>query len=282
MLKRMTHWFCLLSLLVCTPHALAWGGKGHRLTGHVAYSLLTPTARANLAKIMGSADLAAMTLYLDTQRERLDKDIPGSREWHYDNKPACKDNVPVSAYCPQGNCASVQIGMAYKRLVDMHETKSAKQFAIFVLAHVIGDLHQPLHVADDNDAGGNQLRIHATWADGSEAQVNLHALWDTTIVEKMYRWQDERVVAARLVQEYADEGKAWVKKPMAVRIEETHAIAREVVYAKVPGFACGSTDEKETLNVGDAYLREAAQIIERQIARAGYSIAHMLNRALRD
>jgi hypothetical protein len=49
--------------------------------------------------------------------------------------------------------------------------------ALRFLIHFMGDLHQPLHFGKSTDRGGNQVPVK--WFD---AQVNLHMLWDTQMV----------------------------------------------------------------------------------------------------
>ena len=97
-----------LVILGSVADALAWGVKGHRIVGHVARELLSPDARAAISELMGSDDLATFALYLDQHKDRLDQQIPGSREWHYDDVPVC-ESKPHSEYCPAGRCASTQI-----------------------------------------------------------------------------------------------------------------------------------------------------------------------------
>jgi transposase-like protein len=44
-------------------------------------------------------------------------------------------------------------------------------------------MHQPLHAADNEERGGNQIKIRPP--DGRT--MNLHAAWDTALVERRYR-----------------------------------------------------------------------------------------------
>ena len=69
------------TVILSTPlDARAWGEKGHRIVGHVARELLVGSdTLAAIEQIMGSDDLANFALYLDQQKVRVDKDIPGTR-----------------------------------------------------------------------------------------------------------------------------------------------------------------------------------------------------------
>ena len=163
-----------LVILGSVTDATAWGSKGHRIIGLIAQELLSPETSAEISTIMGTADLATFGLYLDDNRDRLDAEIPGSRAWHYDNIPVC-GRKPHSEYCPNGSCASTQIARHRDLLADPHESKAHKQFAIWVLTHLIGDIHQPLHAADHEDRGGNMIQVRLPWG----RNANLHAAWDT-------------------------------------------------------------------------------------------------------
>jgi hypothetical protein len=154
----------LFSLLILgsVTDAMAWGSKGHRIIGLIARELLLPETSAEIETIMGSADIATFGLYLDDNKDRLEQQIPGSRAWHYDNIPIC-GRKPHSEYCPNGSCASTQITRHQNILADVHESKANKQLAIWVLTHLIGDIHQPLHAADHDDRGGNMIQVRLPW-----------------------------------------------------------------------------------------------------------------------
>jgi nuclease S1 len=142
-------------LLLCMSRAevQAWGATGCRIAGHIAHDLLTPETRAAIQQLMGSDDLATFALYLDQRKQQLEQQIPGSRAWHDDDVPMCA-TIPYAQYCANGTCASTQIVRHYRLLSDVHEPKSRQQFAVFVLTHLAGDIHPPLHGADNEAQGG--------------------------------------------------------------------------------------------------------------------------------
>ena len=68
----------------------------------------------------------------------------------------------------------------------------------------MGDLHQPLHAADDHDAGGNGKRISA----GGLGAGNLYQLWDVELVEQL--GSDPRRVASDLIKRiFEEERREW-------------------------------------------------------------------------
>jgi nuclease S1 len=66
--------------------------------------------------------------------------------------------------------------------MDKRADKLEKQEALKYLAHFIEDLHQPLHVADKNDPGGNLTQVRF-YNRGS----NLHRLGDSQLIEDKSR-----------------------------------------------------------------------------------------------
>ena len=53
-----------------------------------------------------------------------------------------------------------------------------KKIALKFIIHVIGDLHQPLHVGNGNDRGGNDIKVE--WF-GEPS--NIHAIWDSKLID---------------------------------------------------------------------------------------------------
>jgi hypothetical protein len=269
-----------------TSPADAWGSKGHRLVGLVAKELLATDARAAVTAIMGSDDLATFALFLDQNKMQLDKQIPGSREWHFDDVPVC-GTQPHDVYCKQGNCASTQIPAHRKDLTDSHSSTADRKFAIQVLTHLIGDIHQPLHAADNDDRGGNNIKVSVPGPGGGAKKTVLHSVWDTNLVEGLvahdYPGKSEVAVAKALVTKYADRAKSenWTSGTVDDWIAASHKLAADVAYGTLPGgFACGKDMEQTRIGLTPDYLAAGEKLVEEQIAKAGYRLADVLNKAL--
>ena len=121
--------------------------------------------------------------------------------------------------------------------------------------------------------------------DGRE--VNLHTVWDTSLVERLYGGQNEMTVAKRLVQQYASRAPEWQTGlinlvTIQAWVAESTRLAKEVAYGQLPSFACGADMEQTGIALSHDYLQQAEPIVEEQLAKAGYRVAFMLNRALGD
>jgi hypothetical protein len=55
-----------------------------------------------------------------------------------------------------------------------------------------------------------------------------------------------------------------------------------VTYGKLPGIACNADLEQTRIALSNDYLQQAGPVVEEQLAKAGYRLSFMLNRALGD
>ncbi|MFO0448555.1 MAG: S1/P1 nuclease, partial [Pseudomonadota bacterium] len=189
----------LAAALVLAPGlAAAWSAPGHRIVGLAAEQLLSGDARRELRALVGDESLADLGLYLDAERDRLARELPGSTKWHFDNRPVCDAAAPRARYCPDGHCASVQFERWLRVLADRAAPRERRVLALRIVVHVLADVHQPLHAADNRDRGGNDVNVG--W--GRRDQVrSLHRLWDRELVDAAMGRESERGFAMRLVSE---------------------------------------------------------------------------------
>ena len=283
-IKALAGWAVLMTALTLpAPDAAAWGAQGHRLTALIAYQLLSPSAQAQVKALLGADDLASASLYLDIHKDELEQAIKGSKEWHYDNRPACASSVPRADYCPAGSCASVQLRRHSRVLADANSSLARKRFALQVIAHLAADIHQPLHACDHHDAGGNAIKLTGTW----NGRANLHSVWDNDFVRRAFtspgfEGRSEPQIAAMLVEQITDEQKhAWRKGPITAWLQDSHAVAVDIAYGLLPGFACSAANVDATLvTLPDDYIDKSVTTVPQQLKKGGVRLAAILNRAL--
>lgn len=266
------HWLLGLTLL-WVQDASAWGNQGHRITGIVAESLLTAAARRQVHELLGKESLAEAANYMDLQRTALKQQWPASDQWHYDNQPVCSNE---QAPCQQGNCATRKIEELRKLLADRRAARHERTMALRLLIHLLGDIHQPLHMADNADRGGNNLyvRLHT----GGE-RYRLHEVLDTVLIKDLAGQQRIRMYALNLQRTYRPQFKDWQRGNIADWAQQTHELAVKHSYSDLPGFACHATNDR-TLTLSAAYLQEARRYVPEQLAKAGARIARIINTTL--
>ncbi|MBL8519418.1 MAG: S1/P1 nuclease [Betaproteobacteria bacterium] len=274
----------LLAALSLPGFAQAWGPDGHRITGLVAQELLTPKARLRLNQLMRTMpagpveNLADFANQMDVFRMALSLEVPNSEKWHYDNQPLCAKKT-YEQYCADGHCASAKIPHFFKRLSDAALPEPERARAALFLVHMVGDIHQPLHAADDEDLGGNRKN---TLPPGADMPRNLHRVWDSDTVRAALRGIRDGDYAALLLSRYRErEIPAWQSGEAADWMKESFVNARDLVYGPLPEFTCGTPWPMEkVVALSPAYIATAAAEVPVMLTKAGARIAWLLNRAL--
>ena len=267
----------LLSTVIPASAVFAWGSEGHRVTGLVAAELLTPRTRIRLNDIIPGADLGDIANYIDLNRSTLSLLIPNSDKWHYDNQPVCQ-TLTFDEYCPKGECASARVPVLAKILADFTNPPEIRALAARFLVHLVGDIHQPLHAADDGDAGANFKNVLLP---GATTARRLHSVWDSDLVKLALRGSSEREFAQQLLSRYrAKEVRDWQKTDIRDWMNESYELSKSVTYAKLPSFVCREAWTATPVELPQSYVNAAVEVIPIQLAKAGARMAAVLNRAL--
>jgi hypothetical protein len=103
--------------------AWAWGNEGHEIVAIIAADNLTPAAREQVAKILGtSADvqplekaMAIASIRADTEFREQDR---STAAWHFIDICLQDSKSDIPARCPGGACATVKVDEYAKRLKD--------------------------------------------------------------------------------------------------------------------------------------------------------------------
>src|SRR6266404_45979 len=163
-----------------------------------------------------------------------------------------------------------------------------RRLALQFLLHLVGDLHQPLHAADNRDHGGNDIRVKGA----GSGPGTLHHYWDTVFVRRLGTRADD--VSRELIAGISDDDRrAWSGGSPADWAKESFQIARNHVYGPLqhtgspsgagvdvdPGISGGGHPRPITLDA--RYESDAGNIVAGQLQRAGLRLARLLNDALR-
>jgi hypothetical protein len=268
------------------PGAFAWGPQGHRTVGAIADRLLTPAARAEVAELLandldkfgnrsGRTTLESVSMWADEIRG-TPADEP---HWHYDNVPIC-GTATRDSYCPGGDCNSAQLERLTAVLADRRAALRERNEALKWIVHLVGDIHQPLHAADNDDHGGNRVPV-ALEGVRTRGRLTLHSVWDSELVTLALGTRghqapprDIDALAAEARQLTAEAGQGT---PSDWANQSNH-LARNVA-EQYPGFACGSVPAGIVVLDGE-YQREAEAIVRERLLLAGGRLANLLNEKL--
>ena len=259
-------------LLILSPvdKASAWGADGHRLICAMAEAKLTPEAKSMLSETLrmgkfldnnADEDFPEACLWPDKVRHTTHK---GSYEEHFINVPKSEDSVDLARDCAALNCVAtaIQRNLVYlSRDAQGKREKARKAAALRFLAHFVGDLHQPLHVGNGEDWGGNKIRVN--WY-GKKA--NLHGIWDYEILKKAGITYPDSLEYLQEIKPEDSTGDvlAWIRT--------SFRLARNNAYKDTEGNLIASGD-----TLGDAYFERAKPIVMSQISLSSSRLAYLLN-----
>jgi hypothetical protein len=252
----------ILCLLATERAALAWGPLGHRVASNLAASRLTAAAANEVKAILEPGEtLADASIWADTHRRAL----PESGPWHYVNVPITEPGYD-DRFCPPAGCIVSKIVEFRRTLADRHRPRAERQLALRFLLHLIEDLHQPVHVGDRSDRGGNDLELQFF-----ERGTNLHRLWDVDVIE--YRALGEAEWLADLQALLAERSSpTWTRGTPQDWASESFLAAKRAYL--VPG-----TDVMLApgMLLGRAYYDSALPVVRVRLAQAGARLAATLN-----
>lgn len=241
-----------LALALCIQ-AFPWGATGHRATGQVAEKYLNKKARREVARILGGQSLAIASTWMDEIRS--DSLYDHTHDWHW---VTLQDGQTYeqSPKNPKGD-----VIMTIERLIA--ELKSRKYTGkeeverLKMLIHLVGDIHQPLHVGFGNDAGGTSVKI--MWF---RTDSNLHKVWDSDMID------DTKLSYTELAQSLdtppLSQIAAWQNTSVRDWAYESMGYRKQV-------YAYGSG------KLGYQYAYKNFHVVRHRLLQAGVRLAGVLN-----
>lgn len=305
--------FLASSLFLLQPSpTLAWGCKGHQTIALIAEKQLTPEARQFVDKLLSEnpVDPQLKRYCGNSSRDLLadastwPDDVRNDRKngpWHYIDIPRGAPRGPIDQYCGAEGCVTKAIAEQLAILKDKSADPRKRAEALRYIVHFVGDLHMPLHATTNNDEGGNCVPVRYFRRGPHEVHnsfvPNLHALWDTAILERDSEGADAPEYADFLSEIFPSSFPKWQESGIHVDewAWESHDFAETIVYGalvpavpvETPAAVHSCTDANNigermlrlNLFAGEAYQQAAASIVEQRLAQAGLRLALILNSA---
>jgi hypothetical protein len=243
-----------LAVLGTSSQALAWGNDGHKTIALVArhYIDQSPALAAKVDAILaGQKDpdvgpgFAVLGTWADRFRESSPQRRAATHNWHFvdieldaptDKVTPCFNNtLPATAPAYPGvpdDCVVNKISQFARELRDPATSIPERELALLFLLHFVGDIHQPLHAADNHDRGGNDVFVVLGKAKNG---INLHTYWDTNVVGRLGSTPEN--IANSLVADIdSSDVAAWTPNatdPAWTWADESFAIGSQA-YSKLP------------------------------------------------
>lgn len=249
----------LATLAILLPFSLfAWGPTGHRTVGDVATHHLDRRARKAVERILGAESLAIAATWMDEVRS--DSAYDSTHDWHWVTIPD-GSTYATSDKNPKGDVVEA-IGRMSALLRNDTVPLERKRIWLRFLVHLVGDLHQPLHVGRGDDKGGNDFQVQ-WFKKGS----NLHRVWDSEMIDQAGLSFSE--LAESIDHPTKAEVLQWQRGTVADWAQEALAF-RAQVYAVHKGD-----------DLGYAYQYRNWPLVQQQLEKAGVRLAGILNTIFR-
>lgn len=340
---RRTVAFVLCFVGVFAERAYAYGPRGHSLVGAIADRLVATNAPDIHAKIAGLLDGISLeeAAVIPDQIKTWDSSPagfqlaghpeieaalrafvaanpagghPSHHEFHYTDVPVTGGQSYASGQVGRSEYDLVHMISFCVRVLNGAEPESnprkiTKPVALILLAHYLGDIHQPLHVGAEYfnadkvpfepisadgayaDEGGNKLTLYVRVAGNPASAGKFHKYWDGQTVENAFGAVATVTTAKKLAK---SEPEAWKLNGASTTWAEQMAdeilpTAREahsrLAYKRIRldhatnEVAGGRAEEKPTTG-GPFYAKWAAATALAEIHKAGWRLAAILEATL--
>lgn len=245
----------LLSALLTTISFLSfgWGATGHRATGYIADKYLSKKAKKAIERILNGQSLAIASTWMDEMRS--DSTYNYTADWHWVTIPDGMTYEQAEKN-PKGDIIEsierIVAELKSKKLTPQQETERLKW-----LIHLVGDIHQPLHVGRGDDRGGNDIKI--MWF---RADSNLHRVWDSDMID------DTRLSYTELAESL---GKPSVNQVQAWQRNSVRDWANESMSYRKQVYDYGNA------RLGYQYSYKYLDTAKARLLQAGVRLAGLLN-----
>jgi len=252
--------FLLILIFFPAQAVWAWGPMGHRIVGEIAQTRLLPAVKTKIRGNFNIKKLSDVANWADRVRKKRSQ---GS--WHYCNIKESEWTYEKNRDCPGGACVVEKIRGFSRTLMDEALALKKRKEALMYLIHFVGDVHQPLHLGNARDRGGNKIRLRF-----KGKLTNLHALWDGKLINFSGKslLQYSTGLSLRVT---ASESVKWNSSEVAEWANESRALALNHAYR---------LDRPSMMRLSKNYIERSGEIIDLRLSQAGVRLAGLLNRLL--
>ena len=146
-------WLTAVVSLLTASSAYPWDSKGHQIVAAVAETHLNNTVRKRIKELLPQGTTLADA---STWPDKGGCQIPDMAPYHYINFPKDANTYDQQRDCKLRNCIIEAIAWYMQVLKSPDAPRNEKRTALRFVAHLVGDIHQPLHAGFAEDRGGRR------------------------------------------------------------------------------------------------------------------------------
>ncbi|MEO6668109.1 MAG: S1/P1 nuclease [Ferruginibacter sp.] len=251
MRKGIAAFVVCIFMTASSEKCFAWGKEGHEIVAQIAFRFLDDSTKKLVKSFLGNLSIEEASTWMD--EEKSNSYYNYMRTWHYVNvdsgqayKPSTERDIITVL-----NSAILDL-KNYKNL-----SKKDVKRDLLLIFHLIGDLHQPLHVGYGIDRGGNSIEITSPLVSG-----NLHVVWDSQIIQAKGITLDSCMAIYPTLDAKA---VSQIRKISVLSWMNQSRSLLNVVYSFQNNF------------LSPEYIDQNVAVIERQLLYGGIRLASILN-----
>lgn len=288
-------WFLVTLVLaasVFTGELFAWGKQGHAAVAEIASSHLNEKTKLALSKLTQGDSLTDLANWPD--QIRSNKKYRPYGPWHYTTVPDFQEYKKPKSSREGSIVEQIKNSLAVLKGNGELGIFTKKQHLAWLI-HLVGDIHQPLHVGRPGDKGGNSIRV--LWFGKSS---NLHSIWDSKIIDKsrlsyavlardlMKEARKKSINVGGSVEDWANESVSLRAYPYDLMLkgekpkdapQKLKPLSDYKSYMKRRGF---KPPKKDLPNLSENYYDRNFVIVRERIYQAGIRLANLLNEVYGD
>ena len=243
------------ALLLLPAQLFGWGQTGHRVVGQIAENHLHAEAAAAVKGILGDESLAMCANWMD--HIKSNRAYNHMNPWHYCTIP---DGLTYETcdHPAEGDVIETITQLIQEIKSGSYSKAENEVMAVKMLAHLVGDLHQPLHVGNGTDKGGNDRKIK--WFGESS---NLHRVWDSDLIDHQQLSYTEYV--------------AWVDHATAAEVTEWQSSSVVDWAHESQAIRMGIYPSADATSLGYSYNYDHIETLNKRLLQAGVRLAGIIN-----
>lgn len=295
----------MLTLLLasCLACAGAFDTEAHDAAGQTTTSALDQVALKQVKRLLGGNDPGDVAGW----GHAVDDSYPGMERLHFQphtSEPWCGPVAEKKAKCEDNICLLEAIKHFYGKILadegrkidypQIDYSKVAKDSsgtvlkftdadAVKMLINLLGDLHQPMHVAWESDSMGKNVQVKV-----KGKQMSLYDLWDKGVsefirTEESNFWLGGWTHVSAIQKEFQEDSAAWKRdgafKTFDRWMDEAVKFACETAYThpETRGKLGGPDAPGSPVDIGQSGYFQIRQQWLRQVLLAGQRTAIVLN-----
>ncbi len=301
---------CTVLWLSCATSALAWGAVAHAVIGQLAQdelrvqeapllTLLTrfrdPTQYQQVRAALLGMELPApgnalriLANWPDWYKRQPGM-LPSDEQRHYINLPFTARYMRAQ-HCPDGICSIETLLEQRAILANRRASLPQRAVALAWVAHLVGDIHQPLHAGKFEDRGGNLTCV--SWMGESSQRVlsagkasctgtNLHAVWDSKLLEAAtgFVHPDDALAFAQQLRPFLQRVQA-AEPPLTAQTSAEWRAMVERWHTEAQALIVREGIYPPDSMIGLVYLQRHYPTVRLQVLRAAVRLAAMLRQSM--